>query len=127
VAVICPAINLNKVDFPVPFLPITAQISPVFILKTYYSPSLKINIIFTISIKCFLRDKKCIFFEYFVNIDNLFAGGNILKTINYKNPIVASYLFIAGIFIVLGFSQGLIFFLIGVLSVLGIKENNKLT
>ncbi|WP_167397300.1 hypothetical protein [Lysinibacillus mangiferihumi] len=51
-----------------------------------------------------------------------------MKTINYKNPIVASYLFIGGIFIVLGFSQGLIFFLIGALSVVaGIKENKKVS
>jgi hypothetical protein len=51
-----------------------------------------------------------------------------LKTINYKNPAVASYLFFGAIFFILGFTKGLPFLLIGALSIYcGIKENNKVS
>ena len=54
--------------------------------------------------------------------------GNNLKTVNYKNPIVVSYLFIVGIFFITGFYNGFFFFLLGlVFIVLGLQENNKLS
>ena len=51
-----------------------------------------------------------------------------MKTINYKNPLVASYLLIGGIFSIIGFSNGFLFFLLGAIFIFwGIKENNKLS
>ena len=56
-----------------------------------------------------------------------FLGGDNLK-IDYKNPVVASYLFVGVIFFILGFSNGFLFFLLGVISIVtGIKKNNKLS
>ncbi|WP_162817431.1 hypothetical protein [Lysinibacillus fusiformis] len=50
-----------------------------------------------------------------------------MKTINYKNPLVASYLLLGGIFFIIGFSKGFPFFLLGAIFIIwGIKENNKL-
>lgn len=47
--------------------------------------------------------------------------------INYKDPIVAGYLLVGGIFVILGFSRGVAFFLLGaIFIVLGIRQNNKL-
>ncbi|WP_157764788.1 hypothetical protein [Solibacillus sp. R5-41] len=51
-----------------------------------------------------------------------------MKTINYKNPVVASYLLVGGVFFIMGFSNGFLFFLLGIISILfGIRENNKLS
>ena len=49
-----------------------------------------------------------------------------MKTINYKNPLVSGYLLLGVIFFIIGFSKGLLFFLLGAGFIFwGIKENNK--
>ena len=51
-----------------------------------------------------------------------------MKTINYKNPLVAGYLLLGVIFAITGFSYGILFFLLGAIFIFwGIKENNKLS
>ena len=51
-----------------------------------------------------------------------------MKTIHYKHPLVAGYLLLGVTFVLVGFSHGLPFFLLGAIFIyLGIKENNKLS
>lgn len=51
-----------------------------------------------------------------------------LKSINYKNPKVASYLLLGSVFFIIGFSKGFVFFFLGVILILGgLRENSKLS
>jgi len=51
---------------------------------------------------------------------------NMLKKIDYHNPVVSSYLFLGVVFILIGISKGLAFLLIGICSIaVGIQCNEK--
>jgi hypothetical protein len=54
-------------------------------------------------------------------------GGSVVNKLNYNHPVVASFLLLGGIFIILGFSRGFAFFLVGAVLILGgVRANRKL-
>lgn len=51
-----------------------------------------------------------------------------MKKIDYKNPIVSSFLLIGGISLIIGFSEGFFFFGVGVLFIyMGIRKNQEVS
>ena len=54
-------------------------------------------------------------------------GGSDVNKLNYSHPVVASFLLLGVIFVIIGFSRGFVFFLLGALLIFGgIRANQKL-
>ncbi|EMR07246.1 hypothetical protein C772_00891 [Bhargavaea cecembensis DSE10] len=51
-----------------------------------------------------------------------------MNKLNYSHPVVASFLLLGVIFVIIGFSRGFFFFLLGALLIFGgIRANRKLS